>query len=306
MNIIVVGPGAMGCLFAAYLTRAGHEVTLFDHRRERVCLINQRGVRVETPGGELTLKVPDSLDYEKASQASLALICVKSYNTSEAVREVAGFLTPRARVLTLQNGVGNVEKIAQVVGPERTWGGVTSQGANVLGPGHIRHAGQGHTTIGPLGDYETERVRLEEAAQVLTQAGFPATVEAQVAPLIWSKLIVNVGINPLAAITGLKNGQLLEHEPTRRLMESAVNEAMEIIRALGIELIYPDALDRVREVARQTADNVASMLQDIRAKRPTEIEAINGAIVRHGRELGLAAPVNQTLSELVKALEDIG
>jgi 2-dehydropantoate 2-reductase len=160
----------------------------------------------------------------------------------------------------------------------------------------------GDTAIAPAMKGEDE-TRLMQAAEVLTSAGLPTRVEKDVDSLIWSKLLVNVGINPLTAITRLRNGGLLDHPGTAQIMEQAVAEAARVASAKGVKLLYADPLERVRQVARVTSENVASMLQDVLAMRPTEIEAINGAISAHGRSLGLPTPVNDTLTGLVKTIE---
>ena len=302
MKIVVIGPGAMGCLFAALLAESGSEVLLLDHRADRAECLNREGIRIEGVSGEHHVRVPVSVLPADTVGADLFLVCVKSYNTRAAVEAVKPHLKDEARVLTLQNGVGNIEILGQAIGLDRVWGGVTSQGATVLSPGRVRHAGTGPTVIGPAGN-ANQAEALAAVAGIFTRAGFPAQVETRVEPLIWSKLIVNVGINPLTAITRLKNGRLLEYPGTRMIMEQAVNEAVAVARAQGIELIYSDPIARVRTVARATADNVASMLQDVLAHRQTEIDSINGAVIEYGRKSGVDTPINEVLTALVKTIE---
>jgi len=303
MNIVVVGPGALGCLLAAFLAEAGQEVLLLDHRPDRAELINRQGLMVEGISGEHRVRAPVSVSPEEGAGAELVLVCVKAYNTASAIEPLVPILGPQTRVLTLQNGLGNVETLSTACGPERVWGGVTAQGATVLGPGHIRHAGAGETLIGAVSGSDQE-TSLTDVAAVFNQAGLPTRVEPMVDSLIWSKLIINVGINPLTAITRLRNGQLLDHPGTQWVMEQAVREAVAVAQAQGVKLIYPDPLARVKEVARATAGNIASMLQDVRAQRQTEIEQINGAIAALGRRLGLPTPVNETLTNLVRTIQD--
>lgn len=303
MNIVVVGPGALGCLLAAFLAEAGQEVLLLDHRPDRAELINRQGLMVEGISGEHRVRAPVSVSPEEGAGAELVLVCVKAYNTASAIEPLVPILGPQTRVLTLQNGLGNVETLSTACGPERVWGGVTAQGATVLGPGHIRHAGAGETLIGAVSGSDQE-TSLTDVAAVFNQAGLPTRVEPMVDSLIWSKLIINVGINPLTAITRLRNGQLLDHPGTQWVMEQAVREAVAVAQAQGVKLIYPDPLARVKEVARATAGNIASMLQDVRAQRQTEIEQINGAIAALGRRLGLPTPINETLTNLVRTIQD--
>ena len=302
MKIALVGPGAMGCLFAVYLAEAGHEVRVLDHRPERAKLLSSQGLFVEGIRGEHHQRVPVSVLAEDVTDAELILVCVKSYHTREAITAVAPALNPQARVLTLQNGVGNIETLAEAVGLERVFGGVTSQGATVLAPGRVRHAGLGQTVIGAAVSAGQEEM-LGRAAAALHQAGIETRIDNRVESLIWSKLMVNVGINALTALTRLRNGQLLDYAGIVSLMEKAVLEALAVAEALRIPLIHDDPVAQVKAVARATAGNVSSMLQDVLARRRTEIDSINGAIVEHGQRLELATPVNETLTMLVRTVE---
>ena len=300
MEFLIVGPGAMGCLFAARLSKAGFNVTLLDHMEERAEQINQQGIMVAGVTGEYTVKVP-TVAGDFPSSPDLVLICVKSYRTREASETIKRRLPLEAVVVTLQNGVGNVEILEKVFGKERILGGVTSEGATLLGPGKIRHAGQGETIIGPRGDANGPAERLVSA---FNQAGFKTKGVDNVRELLWGKLIVNVGINALTAITRLKNGRLPEIGGTRLVMEEAVKEAIAVAEAKNIQLPYPDPLNHVMEVCRATAGNIASMLQDVLKERETEVDAINGAIVREGEAHGIPTPVNRTLTSLVHAIQE--
>ena len=203
--------------------------------------------------------------------------------------------------MTLQNGVGNIETLEKVFDKGKVLGGVTAEGATLLSPGRIRHAGEGDTVIGPKGD---SRGPVEKIAAAFNQAGFKTRSEDNVDALIWGKLIVNAGINALTAITRLKNGRLPEMDSTRTIMVSAVQEGAEVARAKNIHLPYPDPVKRVTDVCRATSGNMASMLQDVLKRKPTEIDAINGAIVREGKALGISTPVNFILTAIVHALQE--
>lgn len=302
MKFAIIGPGALGCLLTALLAESGQEVVLLDHRAERAHFISDRGIHVESESGERRVKVKVTDEPKQAADADLVFVCVKAYSTRDAIAPVATLLGKNARVLTLQNGLGNVEALADAVGRNRVWGGTTAQGATELGLGQIRHGGRGDTAIAPAKS-GADKDRLDEVASILNSAKVPTHVEADVNSLIWSKLIVNVGINPLTALTRLRNGQLLEHLGTQNIMETAVAEASAVAKALKVKLLYPDSLERVREVARVTAPNVASMLQDILAMRRTEIDHINGAVTDYGAKLGIPTPVNQTLTDLIKTIQ---
>lgn len=290
----------MGCLFAARLSKAGFHVTLLDYIPERAKQINEQGVVVEGVTGPYTVKVP-TVAGDLSSSPDLVLICVKSYKTRQASEAIQSTLPANVVVVTLQNGVGNAEILEHVFGKERMLCGVTSEGATLLGPGKIRHAGQGETIIGPGGDPHSPAEKLVSA---FVQAGFRAKAVDNVRDYIWGKLIINVGINALTAITRLKNGRLPEVPGTRLVLEEAVREAVAVAAAKDIQLPYPDPLGHVMEVCEATAGNMASMLQDVLKEKETEVDAINGAIVREGKALGIPTPVNLTLTSLVRAIQE--
>jgi len=300
MHFLVVGPGAMGCLFAARLKRAGYEVTLLDYLQERARQINSQGIVVQGVTGEYKVTVPTVAD-RISMHPDFVLFCVKSYKTKEAAETIKSWLWPEAFVVTLQNGVGNLEILEEIFGKKKVFGGITAQGATLLGPGKIRHAGQGETIIGPEEDSDSP---LEKIVSAFNTAGFKTRSIKNVVDLIWGKLIINVGINVLSAITRLKNGRLAELNGTRLIMENAVKEAVAVAAAKNIQLPYPDPLARVMEVCRDTAENIASMLQDVLKERMTEVDFINGAIVREGIRLGIPTPVNHTLTCLVKTIQE--
>lgn len=300
MNFLVVGPGAMGCLFAALLKKAGNHVILLDCMQENADVINKHGVRLEGSSGEYRAQVP-VVTGKSPEIPDVVLICVKSNNTREAAESIEPWLGSKARILTLQNGLGNVEILEEIFGKPRVLGGVTAEGATLLGPGHVRHAGQGETIIGPQGSPGSP---VAEIVSAFNAAGFKTRSVENVTDLIWGKLIINTGINALAAITRLKNGLLPKVEGAKMVMEEAVREAVAVAHAKGINLPYPDPLERVLEVCRGTSANIASMLQDVVNERFTEVTFINGAIVREGKALGLPTPVNRTLTSLVQAIQE--
>jgi 2-dehydropantoate 2-reductase len=296
LHLLIVGAGAMGCLFAARLKRAGFQVTLLEKIQETVDSITAEGLFVDGVSGEYRVMV-SAYSGHAPRQPDLVIICVKSYDTREAGETIQPWLHPDAPILTLQNGVGNIEILQDVFGKKRVLGGVTAEGATVLAPGKIRHAGQGDTIVG-------DGKAAGEIVAVFEKAGFNIRAVQDINPFIWGKLIINVGINALAAITRLKNGRLPELQGTRRIMEMAVAEAVAVIEAKNIGIPYPDPVGRVVEVCKATAGNVASMLQDVLNKKKTEIDSINGAVVREGAALGIPTPVNFTLTSLVQAIQE--
>ena len=304
MKIAIVGPGAMGCLFGGFLAESGEEVWLLDRRKQRAEQIISSGLKIEGISGEHKVKVNVTVDPARLGVCDLVIYTVKSYDTLEAAKNTGPLAGEDTALLTLQNGVGNVEALGEVFGRNRIIGGVTSEGATVLGPGHIRHAGNGDTIIGSVSQPKAGlRDRLKNIAETFTKAGFSAKVSDNVRDLIWSKLIINVGINALTGITRLNNGRLVEFETTKQILKEAVLEAVAVTKQKGIKLTYPDPVEKVESVCVATGANVSSMLQDILKRRKTEIDYINGAIVKEGESLNIPTPVNTTLTNLIKTIE---
>ena len=305
MKVGVVGPGAMGCLLAVKLSRAGVPVTLLDHRPERAALIQDQGVRLENEEGEVRARVPVTLDPAALGGVDLILICVKAYDTGAVARKLQG-LPSGPYFLTLQNGVGNVELLGDRLPPVKVLAGITSHGATSLGPGWVRHAGVGDTYIGPgFGEGPVSgHPGLQLAQAGLSAAGFEVRLVSKIISLIWSKLLVNVGINALTALTRLPNGALLDFSGTEKLMNQAVAEAIKVAEAKGIAFLFDDPQEEVRKVCRLTAANISSMLQDVLREKKTEIDFINGAIMRDGEQLNLPVPVNSLLTRLVQTIEN--
>src|SRR6056297_23359 len=301
MKIAVLGSGAMGCLYGGCLAESGCDVTLIDVWKEHVDAINSKGLHIEGLSGDRVIKnIAAVTDLKSLDNVDLLIVFVKATMTREAMEKAAELVGEKTVVLTLQNGLGNVEKIGEVVGNDKVIAGITAHGSTMLGPGHIKHAGTGDTNIGELDGSRTER--LEKISRVFEDSGFPVNLSSNVLGLIWDKLMVNIGINALGALTGLKNGQLLEYEETEKLLESLVKEAWDVAKKKGIEL-GSDPVQHTKEVARMTAGNRCSMLQDISKKRFTEIDVINGAIVKEGEKLGIKTPVNGVVTKLIKVRE---
>jgi len=301
MKIVVVGPGAIGSLCAAFLSKAKEDVWLLDKDKERAAKINQQGIIIEGISGNWQAPVKTTAEAKEIGSADLIIICVKSYHTKDAIAGVKPLINDNTRILTLQNGIGNIEIIAEVAGLEKVIGGVTNLGATLIGIGHVRHAGKGETVIGRIdGKIPTEMRLIRE---IFNKAALETRISRDIKGLLWSKLIINVGINALTAITRLNNGKLIEFEGTRRILREAVTEAIRIAKRKRIKLIYDDPLAKVEAVCEATATNVSSMLQDVLKKRRTEIDFINGVIVRQAQELGIAATVNSLLVDLVKTIE---
>jgi 2-dehydropantoate 2-reductase len=301
MKIAIVGPGAVGSLLAALLTRSKQEVHLIDRNLDRARKVNEEGIKVEGVHGEFTAKVNSTVEPQELGACDLIVISVKSYHTEEAIKGVKDLIGEATQVLTLQNGVGNIQILNDAVGEDKVIGGTTSLGATVLDHGHIKYAGKGETIIGKASGKVLAPLR--EVANALNKAGLDTKVSRDINAVIWSKLIINVGINALGVATRLHNGRLLEYTGTRDIMRAAVQEAVKVAKRKKIKLVYDDPIQKVEGVAKATAANVCSMLQDVLKKRRTEIDFINGAIVRQAKSLNIPTPVNEVLTNLVKTIE---
>ncbi|MBM4142165.1 MAG: 2-dehydropantoate 2-reductase [Lentisphaerae bacterium] len=297
MNIVVVGPGAMGCLFAALLKEAGHDVRLLDRDGARAREITERGLLVESDGATRTVPVRASADPAAIPPAPLAIIFVKAFDTAAAARAAAARLTENGTIVTLQNGLGNVEQIARCVPPDRIVCGSTAYGAETLGRGRVRLNGAGPTIVAPA--VPAGAGRAAAVRELFAAAGIRAAARPDAASVLWSKLAINAGVNPVSAIFGVANGAVPRLPGARRLMHAAVWEAARTAAAHGIRLGYDDPIAEAELVCNLTAGNVSSMLQDVRRGRRTEIEQITGAVVKAAGNKNVAAPANGFLLRAV-------
>ena len=302
MKIAVVGAGAMGCLYGGLLSDVGNEVYLVDVWQEHVDTINQKGLTITGIRGDRRItSIRATTNVTEIGVCSLVIVFVKATATKVAVQHSLPLIGADTMVLTLQNGLGNVEAISETVGEEKVIAGVTGHGSALEGPGIISHAGEGPTIIGGVSEAHGERV--EKIRTVFQEAGLETVIDDNVMGLIWGKLMANIGINALTAITGLKNGQLLDFPETEELLENAVVEAARVAAAKNIVLQEKDPIAYVKGVCRKTAENRSSMLQDMTRGNQTEIEVINGAILQEGLMLGIDTPVNKVLTLLVRTME---
>jgi len=303
MKILVVGPGAIGSLFAGMLTSGGHEVWLLGRRREVVDTINREGITIQQVWTGATLQIPvrATVDPGDAVPAELIVMCAKSPGTLQATKDALPAAGDGTVFLTVQNGLGNVDTMASVTGRERVLAGVTSNGTTLLGPGSIRHSWMGDTTIGELDGQVTER--LEQVAEAIRQSEIKLTVSRSVDQLLWTKLVNNCAMSPLAALLRVKNGQLVERPEARELLRAVVREVSSVAEARGVALPFSETVEKVEANCRNNATNKMSMLQDVERGAPTEIDYINGAVVREGEAVGIPTPINWTLTQLVKALD---
>jgi len=301
LRIAVVGPGAIGCLFAGLLAEAGHDVTLLDHRPSRARLLSKTGITIQTADGTRVVRVPATASAAEIGDVDIIFLCVKSYDTAAAISRAAKPVGPRTIVVSMQNGLGNAEQIARVVAPSRIVCGTTGHGVISLGPGHILHAGADKTRFAaflPDGVSIARRI-----AAILRAAHFDATAGVNAESMLWSKLVINAAINPPTVIFNMRNGQMLNHPVARDIMLKAAEEAKAVAEANGVSLMFRDPAREVEAVCRRTGSNLSSMLQDVQCRRRTEIDSITGAIVRAARSAGVAVPVSRSLLRQVRAIE---
>ena len=300
MKTVIMGAGATGGLFGGLLAFSGEDVWLVDIQREQADVIRSVGLTLEEGDKLQIIGVNATHDVTSLGKADLVIFFVKTYHTERAVSDALALEKEDTIFLTLQNGLGNEEVICKRINRKKVMLGVTGQGATFLGPGHVRHAGRGKTFIGEL-DQEVS-ARAIQIAKMFREADIDTEVSANIHELIWDKLLVNVGINALTALTELKNGQLLDYPETLRVMEVLVSEAAEVARQNGVR-IEGDPIEKVKAVAEATKGNRSSMGQDFDFRRKTEIDAINGAVVREAKRLGIPVPYNEVVTDLIKAIE---
>jgi len=302
MKISIIGAGAMGSLFGGKLSATGNDVVLYDINKEHVAAINANGLKIETLStGEVSTVNPTASDNPEAVKGSdIFVVFVKSTATDIVASNFKALAGENTIVVTLQNGLGNEDILKKHFGGGNTAAGVTSQGATFAGPGHIRHAGNGPTHL-CMSDKNNEK--LVPFIEELRKAGFETDAEDNIESLVWSKLVINVGINALTALTGLTNGQLLDYSETKDLMKDLVAEAVTVCDKAGIKLTYDDPLSVVYSVSEKTGLNRSSMLQDFDRGSKTEIDFINNAIVREAEKHGIAVPVNKTVAALIRTID---
>jgi 2-dehydropantoate 2-reductase len=295
VDILVFGAGALGSLFGGLLSQH-NDVTLVA-RASHVEAIRSGGLRIAGIT-EMTCRVSAFEEVPLDLAPDVVLVTTKAYDTQDAVGQLEPF-HGSAVFVSFQNGMGNEEAIAARA--SRVLGGVTSHGATLPEPGVVNHAGVGDTVVGPFKGVTMEEAR--EIADILTKSGIQTRVSDDIRRDLWMKLIVNCGINPLTAVTGVPNGGLLQVRELRNAMERAVREAVAVARAEGVAIEQDEAMERTVEVARLTAENRSSMLSDVERGRRTEIDAITGHVVSLAEAHGLEVPASRTLLSLVKGIE---
>lgn len=290
MKATVIGPGALGCLFAARLTSAGITTTLVDHNRDRAARLGRLGLGIESDG--VVRVVYPSVATEVPPRQDIVIILVKSYST-HMLKLPAG-----VPVLTLQSGLGNVETLCEMVGASNVLGGATNETSVLLGEGRVRHTSSGKTAIGAW-----TVCPVAPAAEALSAAGFAIEMTDAPGQAIWEQAAVDAGISPVSALLNVPNGKLLELREARELIRDLVVEAAKVAATEGYRFSR-SLVERAEAACRASADHYSSMLQDVQAGKRTEIEMLSGEILRRGQAALLPTPRTRVIYQLIRGLEE--
>jgi 2-dehydropantoate 2-reductase len=307
LRIVIVGPGAIGCLFASHLSKLPCiDLWILDKNPSRTKYIKEHGIKVR---GISKIDVrPEKINIttnpKKIKNSDLLILCVKSHQTKKAIEKVSPCTSKNTYILTLQNGLNNIETIEKVLKRKNNIiAGITSHGATLLSPGRVRHAGKGQTIIGRT-NKKTNIKDVIKIKKIFNDANIETKITDDVKSVIWSKLVLNSAINPVGTISFKKNGQIIKNKFLKDILCKTAEESANVAKKLGIKLIYKNPSKKVIDVCKKTSENYNSMLQDILNNRKTEIDYINGAIIKKAKELGLEIPYNNMLYYLVKFLEE--
>ncbi|SCX72192.1 ketopantoate reductase family protein [Variovorax sp. EL159] len=294
MKVAVMGAGAVGCYYGAMLARAGHEVVLIG-RPSHVEAVRAHGLRLETKAFDEHVRLGASTEVSAVKGADLVLFCVKSTDTESAAAQIAPHLSADAQVLTLQNGVDNDARVRAVLPSNEVAAAVVYVATEMAGPGHVRHHGRGELVIAP------SRAS-EQVAQHLIAAGVPTQISDNVRGSLWAKLILNCAYNALSAVSQLPYGELVQGVGVTDVIRDVVAECIAVAKAEGV-VIPGDTDAAVRGIAQSMPSQYSSTAQDLARGKPSEIDHLNGLVVRRGEALGVPTPANRVLFVMVKLLE---
>jgi 2-dehydropantoate 2-reductase len=304
MRIAVLGTGAMGSVYAGLLGAAGHQVWAIDRWAEHIDAIRTHGLHVQGASGDRVVPLQATLDPSEAGEVELVVIATKAPDVEAAARAARPLLAPDTVVLTIQNGLGSADHVAAVLGDKRLLLGVAGGfGASIVAPGHVHHHGIELIRLGECRGPITPR--LERVAEVWRGAGFNVRTFDDIDRLVWEKLVCNVAFSATCALTGIAIGEVMANPSAWWVASRCATEAYDVARALGVQLGFHDPVGYVRDFGSTIPGARPSMLLDMLAGRPSEVDVINGAIPPLARGLGLAAPVNETVTALVKVREGV-
>ena len=300
MRFCVIGAGAMGALYGGRLRETGHDVVLVDAWGAHVEAIRRDGLRLQGPDDDRRIAIDAAHDTDPVAPADVAIVFTDANSTAAAGAIAARVLGADGYAVTLQNGIGNIEILTEALGPGRFLAGLSYHSAAVAGPGHIHHTHRGTTWLGELDGRKT--ARLDALVAAFDAAGLRPTVVDDIVGFIWDKWILNSAINPVSAITGLRQGEIPRTPEVDELQTRIIDEILAVVAAKGIRLHNPDIKDAIKAQCWKKF-NKPSMQQHIEAGKRTEIDALNGAVVRLARELGVPVPFNEALTMMIKGRE---
>jgi len=301
MKTTVVGGGAMGAMYAAALASHGTDVTVLDSAQTVVDAIAEHGIRVRRGSDLKTVRVRATTRPAEAI-ADVVIVFVKAHHTATVARQLPSYVRDDSIVVSLQNGWGNAETLTTTLPPEQLVVGVTYHSCTAVGPGYVDHTGEGPTFLGPYQD-TAALGPADTVSALLASAGFEVTATRTARDEIWKKLVLNAATLPVAALTGLCAGDIAAAEGPLALADDLAREAVSVGKARGLNIDLAERLDRIHAVLAAAGKGKPSMLQDVLARRKTEIEVINGAIAAAGHHEGLAVPLNQAMVSLIHGLE---
>ena len=300
MRIYMIGAGAMGGVYGGLLKLAGYDVTLIDPREDHIRTIQSEGITIEGMRGTHVIRLPAQSGHAGLPPADLAIIFTDSNSTREAAKAAKKLLKPDGFALTLQNGIGNVEALIDELGRERVIAGVSMNSAANPAAGRSAYTNVGMTSIGELDGRDTQRVK--QVAEMLNKAGIPTETIPDPMNWIWGKFVLNCGVNALTAITGLRSGEIYRTPELSALQDRVIDEIMLVVEHKKLKLPEKDPRRKIKDHCR-IRYNKPSMMQHIEQGRRTEIDSLNGALVREAKALGIATPYNEAVVAVVKGLE---
>ncbi|MDD5686255.1 MAG: 2-dehydropantoate 2-reductase [Elusimicrobia bacterium] len=300
MNIVIVGAGAMGTLFAGFLAKGGNNVTVLARDKKKEIILKKKGIKITglskffiSPAKVRITSLPDSV-----SSQDLIIIFVKSYDTSSVIPSIRKMMGKNTVVLTLQNGLRNYENISKYITKNRIIRGVTLESAIFVKYGEVIHTGKGDTIIDKNDNILSKRI-----CNIFNHCGIKTSLSKSIDSVIWSKLILNCAINPVAAVTGVKNGEIAKNKNYKEVAVESGKEVMKVAKVLGIKILFSKISEKIEKVCSSTSRNINSMLADVVASHKTEIDYLNGAVVDIANKIKVEVPVNKALLKMVKKLE---
>ncbi len=300
MRIYMIGTGAMGGVYGGLLCRAGFDVTLIDVREDHLGAIQRQGLTIDGVRGHHVIRVPARNDYAGLPPADLAIIFTDTNATQQSAQSACAVLKPEGFALTLQNGIGNVEALSKALGERRVVAGVTMNSCANPEPGRVLYTNAGLTSIGELDGQKTPRI--QEITRVLNKAEIETEVISDPMAQIWNKFVLNCAVNALSAVSGLRSGEIYRTPEMSALQDRIIDEILLVVERKGIRLPEADPRKKIKSHC-QVRYNKPSMMQHVEQGRRTEIDSLNGALLREAKALGLALPYNEALVAIVKGVE---